>query len=339
MIELSKKYLPKILSKQLEILKNSKIAKKEDVESIEGQTSYFDYSFSSPFGVIILAGGQASRLGLTGPKGCFNLSENETLFSYLIEKLKGCDAYLAIMTSESNHKETVDFFDDHHFFDLGKDRIDFFIQESWPVVDQNNQWVLKNECEIFDAPLGNGSMYEAFCNSSIINKWKDLKISAVNILPVDNLLADPKDLNLLGAVEQGYDLAVRGIKKEHTEKVGMLIKQSGSLKVIEYSECEIEIDTLAYSGLFAMSLNFLEEASKLELPIHIAHKEGICFSNGEYVPSKIIKFEKFIFDAFYKAEKFIVLNSCRKKYFCPLKDKKGPYGIEAIREIYKKVTI
>lgn len=304
---------------------------------VNDETFQFDYE--KPFGTLILAGGQGSRLGFDLPKGCFELAPDVSLFSLLISKSKRNNGLIAIMTSEQNDRATKDYFENHAYFGIDRDRVDFFIQESEQVVGEDHQLLFEKQGVVFKAPAGNGSCFYAFYQSGLLKKWKKRNVFAINVIPIDNLLANPIDPHLLGAIDQGYEIAIRGIQKEKEEKIGLLVSENEILKVLEYFEVKTHFETLGYSGLFAMSLSFFEKVCHERLPWHIAQKKAVVWKNEKLEEITVYKKEKFIFDVFPKAKKFIILNTCRKKYFCPLKDKEGPFGIAAVREMYKKVNI
>ena len=80
--------------------------------------------------VLILAGGQGTRLGWTHPKGTFilpDLPSRKSIFQILVEKFalaqKNAGCYdkkctMFIMTSDDNHEETVQHFEEHNYFNL-----------------------------------------------------------------------------------------------------------------------------------------------------------------------------------------------------------------------------
>ena len=91
--------------------------------------------------VLILAGGQGSRLGFDGPKGMYNIKmpSNKSIFEFLSNRflasqkvaktfnnddVKPCT--LMIMTSKINHKETEDFFIANNYFGIGEDNVKLF---------------------------------------------------------------------------------------------------------------------------------------------------------------------------------------------------------------------
>merc|ERR1719516_614508 len=66
-------------------------------------------------GVLLLAGGQGTRLGVSYPKGMYNigLPSNKTLYQIQMD----------IMTSEATKQKTETFLEQHHFFGLSKEQV------------------------------------------------------------------------------------------------------------------------------------------------------------------------------------------------------------------------
>ena len=75
-------------------------------------------------GVVLLAGGQGTRLGFDGPKGTFNIGVNRPLYIFecQINSIKAsCAAaqalpHLFIMTGPQNDEITRKFFEEHDYF-------------------------------------------------------------------------------------------------------------------------------------------------------------------------------------------------------------------------------
>ena len=89
-------------------------------------------------GSVILAGGMGTRLGVSYPKGMYDIGINkskyifECLFDNILEIVRKTDTWLEIfiMTSENNHKQTVDFLEEHNYFGYKKEYEHLFIQKT-----------------------------------------------------------------------------------------------------------------------------------------------------------------------------------------------------------------
>ena len=155
---------------------------------------------------LILAGGQGSRLGGSAPKGTVIVSEKEqkSLFQIFCEKILqrsvevGSPLHLAIMTSPLNHQQTLNFFEAHDYFGLPRDYVAFFEQSMLPFSDEQNNWVLQKPGKLAEGPNGNGYALHLLYQTGIVDKWRDSGVEYVNVLPVDNALADPFDAELIG---------------------------------------------------------------------------------------------------------------------------------------------
>jgi len=319
---------------QREVVKNVKVPSELNAHpkaiAIENSKN-----ITKPFGAILLAGGQGTRLGLLSPKGCFELEKGVTLFQVIVSKLNHPLGYLAVMTSFDNHLETIEHFEKNHFFGLDRTQVDFFSQDVSPILDENLSWFLNEKKELSKSPSGNGSVYGAFVNSPIFKKWKENCVHTINILPVDNFLASPQDEALIHQIESGKALAIKAIEKESLhEPIGTLMLSNNCLKVVEYSEKPML--GLGYSGLCSLSIDFFEQAASQALPLHLAKKKGKKWSVSGVQEVNVYKFETFLFDAFEFAPSFVILNSCRKKTFCPLKNKTGKGGIEYVQNAYQE---
>ena len=126
-------------------------------------------------GVIILAGGQGTRLGFNGPKGMFPIIPitGETLFQLLAEKVvkaskqAGRQLFIAIMTSPLNDAETKLFFTQNQLFGLQKEQLFFFTQSTLPFLDEKGNLFLEKPDMIAEGPDGNGGIFEQFSTSGL----------------------------------------------------------------------------------------------------------------------------------------------------------------------------
>ena len=117
------------------------------------------------YGVIILAGGQGSRLGHQGPKGTYMLDLGDTkksIFQIHIENIMKYrnDINVFIMTSSENNDETILYFQENNYFGYNPKLIHFFKQSDRPLLNYKRKPIIK-EGKIVKASNGHGELYEA----------------------------------------------------------------------------------------------------------------------------------------------------------------------------------
>ncbi|MEM7175361.1 MAG: UTP--glucose-1-phosphate uridylyltransferase [Chlamydiota bacterium] len=286
------------------------------------------YEFAK-MGCLILAGGQGTRLGWNGPKGCMPLPlpGRPTLLQQLLEKIKrkGKALPVAVMTSPLNRTATEKYLRKHRFF--GLKQLALFEQGICFVSDCRGFIVYEAPDIPVTAPAGNGQALHHFYRSGIWQAWRDRGVEVVQVIFVDNLLNRPFDEELLGVYEAMHcDLVVRCVKREDpTEKIGVIGLQQGRLTVREYTELLPAMNRkqgarwdfpFGHTGIFSCTMAWIEKIQPLVLPWHLAWKK-----RGERSGAKVIKFEKFLFDLFPHAETFALLPSTRTAHFAPLKSK------------------
>jgi len=324
-------------------------------------------------GCIILAGGQGTRLGAGVSKGMIPISvvKNKSLFQIFFEKAHaaskraGADLPLAVMTSSINEQSTKKYLQEHRYFELKEEQVDLFVQDNLPFLDDQGNWLLEAPGKIAEGPDGNGGLFKALHKSGIWDKWKKQGVEFVNVVLIDNPLADPFDAELCGYLaHQNAEVVIKAVCKEHSEEeVGVLACDEDQIKVIEYSELSEEqkqlkakdgslLFNLANISLFCFHRNFIDQIIKPEvfLPLHTARKQALVFKKlGSEMKQEIgyiWKCEHFIFDLLDYAKKVKVLIYPREKTFAPLKNATG-YGtvqsvqkalIAADRATYAEVT-
>lgn len=288
----------------------------------------FDLLEEQKVAAMILAGGDGSRLGFNGPKGCFLINGKKSLFELHLEKVKALQSKISsllpifILVSKKNKLSTEKFFEIHDFFLLKKEQFLFLEQEESPFFDEQKLWLLNEDCNLATGPNGNGAAFSAM--------KKGLKafpsIEMVNVINIDNPLATLFDLSLLSHhVKKSCDVTLRCIKKSHPEeKVGVLCQEGNRLKILDYTAtCDLARFDYGNINIFLFSTHFINIVGQKTLPFHLVLKKT---SSGK----SFYKPEQFITDAIEFADKFCCIESSTEDHFAPLKEKEGPYGEFAV---------
>lgn len=297
---------------------------------------------------LLLAGGQGTRLGFSGPKGMYPVSviKKKSLFQIFSEKVKaaskqsGVSLPLAIMTSCENHQATCAFFQENEYFGLLPSQVDFFCQKNLPLLTHNHKIFLKNKFQIAQGPDGNGYALRQVVESGIYQKWQERGVEYVFFVLVDNPLSDPFDAGLLGYhARHDKELTIKTCKREDpNESVGVLVQDGSSMRIVEYSELDTKqkearddrgdlLFPYANLSLFCFSMDWIQRVSKQKLPWHSAKKKASSF--GEDVDC--LKLESFIFDLLPFAGKVGVLNYPRFLCYSPLKNAQGMHSLDTLQ--------
>jgi len=207
--------------------------------------------------VIILAGGQGTRLGFNKPKGCYPIGSisNKSIYQLQIEKIlavkraaAACKSDIDIndisfpmylMTSDSTHAPTKEFFIEHEYFKYDKNDIKFFKQMLHPCLNENDgKFIMKTANEIAMSPNGNGGIYSSLKQSGIYQDMIERGIQYIQIFGIDNILCRIGDPLWFGhMIETNADSSNKTcLKQEPHEKVGVMCLKNGKPAVTEYTE-------------------------------------------------------------------------------------------------------
>ncbi|MFZ4773335.1 MAG: UTP--glucose-1-phosphate uridylyltransferase, partial [Chlamydiia bacterium] len=261
---------------------------------------------SKKVGVVILAGGDATRLGLDIPKGCLEL-HGISLFERILSR---CPGIVAVMVSEKNLEAVSTFF---HAIEMGPSRLHIFVQKSAPILQGEGS-----------SPMGNGDLFRAMKEEGILDLFQDQGVEKIVVCPVDNPLVQPT----LEVLQSPMELVVLGVEKRHAfEAVGTLIEED-KLSVIEYTK-STSVEGLAYTGIFSADIDFFRRAAKHDSLVPVHHVLKI--QNGK----SVIKQEKFVFDFFPLAKSYYVAKVDRTENFYPIKRQAGDDSLEEALRILR----
>ncbi|MAT70813.1 MAG: UDP-N-acetylglucosamine pyrophosphorylase [Planctomycetaceae bacterium] len=302
-------------------------------------------------GVLLVAGGQGSRLGFEKPKSLYPIGpiSGATLLQIHVEKCRAIaaryekSAPLYLMTSPATHDDTVAFLAEHDNLGLPDDDLLVFCQGTMPAVDASTgKLLLSEKGALFQSPDGHGGTVAALAASGAIEHMRRRGVKHLFYFQVDNPLAPICDPEFVGyhllAESELTSLAVA--KSAPEDKLGNFVLIDNRLNVIEYSDFPADVaQQLDSSGnlkfwagsvaIHMFDVAFLEKSLTLKdsLPFHVANKK-VPFIDpaGERIePTKpnALKFERFIFDLLPHAARPIVVEYAEEDSFAPLKNAPG----------------
>jgi len=305
-------------------------------------------------GVLLLAGGQGTRLGVPYPKGMYKigLPSDKTLYQVQVERVLRLEQMakdlsgnkssprimMYVMTSEHTMEPTVEFFKEHNYFGMNPQNLRFFEQRMIPCFQDDGKIILQTKSKVARAPDGNGGLYWALKNEGTLEHMRANGVKYLHVYCVDNILAKVADPVFMGyCIGKGAEAGNKVCQKAFpTEPVGVVCKVDGKYQVVEYSEIseatasltKPEDGQLVYNaGNICNHFFTTDFLVKLcthhdhQLTYHVAKKK-IPAVSGEKVSG--VKLEKFVFDVFQFAEQFVVWECLRSEEFSPLKNADDP---------------
>lgn len=306
---------------------------------------------SGRMGVVLVAGGQGTRLGFDHPKGMFSIGpvSGASLFQILLEKVLatsrryGVPLPLYLMTSDATHAETVAYLDEHERFGLPTGDVSIFCQGTMPAVDaKTGRLLLSAPDRLALSPDGHGGMPGALRRSGALDEIRRRGLEHLFYMQVDNplvVVGEPEFIgyHLLAESELSTQVVAKTTPRD---RVGNVVSVDGQVRIIEYSDLPDDAAELRLpdgslklwagnTAVHCFSVALLDRASRLggELPYHLARKKvPYLDEQGRVIDPagpNAIKFEQFIFDLLPTARNPIVVEVDEASHFAPVKNAPG----------------
>lgn len=314
--------------------------------------------------VLLVAGGQGTRLGFDSPKGMYPVGpvSHASLFRIHAEKVLalarryGRPVPLLVMTSPATHAETEAYFRDHNFFGLPRGDVYFFQQGTMPAVDiATGRLLLEAPGRLFLSPNGHGGTLTALAGTGVLGEMERRGVRHVFYFQVDNPLVKVCDPSFLGThIARRSEASSKVVFKERPEeKVGILALVRGRCSIIEYSDMPAAMaaeraddGALKYRAgnpaIHIFDVGFLRRVTGGGLAYHVARKKVpyLDTRTGQTVnpeTENALKFELFIFDALPLANRWLAMETSRAEEFAPLKNASGADSPAAVRSAMSRL--
>ncbi|MBW2230832.1 MAG: UDPGP type 1 family protein [Deltaproteobacteria bacterium] len=310
-------------------------------------------------GVLVVAGGQATRLGRDDPKGGFPIGPvtDRSLFALQAQKIRGLARRLGgpvpwyVMTSPATDWATRALFERNRYFDLDPEDVFIFSQSMVPACDFDGRFMLETASRVFENPNGHGGALTALLASGALDDMARRGIDRLFCYQVDNPLVRIADPVYVGFHEEtGAQMSCKVARKtDPMQKVGVVARSRGRPTIVEYTELsdahrrmrDDSGDLVFWAGNVAIHLfdtdfvrRIATHANQL-LPYHASVKE-IPSVDASGRPIDVAKpngykLERFVFDALPAAEHICVLEVRADEEFAPIKNAVGTDSPETAR--------
>lgn len=327
-------------------------AQRRDELRAAGERAYADGAVA----VLMVAGGQGTRLGFDGPKGCYQIGAHSGKSIYQIQAEKvlalsrrvGAPVPFLVMTSPATDAETRSFFAAHDDFGLAPGQVRVFSQGTVPSLDADGRGLLAEPGRLLENPDGHGGCFHALVESGELAALRGERVRQLVYIQVDNILAPVDDPELVGLAEvEGAEVVTKVLEKAHPdEKVGHLVRRGDRDLIVEYTELTPEqtrargddgelIYRWGSPAMHCWSVAFLArlEDEGFTLPLHRSSKPLKAWRDGAVVTVDGCKNERFIFDLIPQARVSLGLQLDRAQEFAPVKNASGTDSAASARAL------
>jgi len=310
-------------------------------------------------GLMVVAGGQATRLGFDGPKGTFPIGpvSERSLFEVQAQKIHrvrerhGRALPWYVMTSAATDAATRRFFVDHRFFGIPESDVVFFRQGMVPSFDFEGRLILAEPGRLAENPDGHGGSLTALLRSGVLDDAAGRGVTTLFYYQVDNPLIQMADPAFLGFhAEAGAEVSCKvAAKVDPMEKVGVLASVDGRLGVVEYTELDEASrhardengELVFWAGNLAIHTFEVDFVRRIAadadrwLPFHASEKKIPTVDDAGQPVSPTEpngrKLERFVFDALPAARAVALVETDRARDFSPVKNATGTDSPETAR--------
>ncbi len=302
--------------------------------------------------ILVVAGGQGTRLGFAGPKGAFPLGPvtHRCLFELQAQKIAGLSRRSArpipwyILTSPATDLATRELFERKRYFNLSPEDVFIFPQGCVPAFDLQGRLLLERPDRIFENPDGHGGALPALHQSGALEDMERRGVDTIFYYQVDNPLVAIGDPTFVGFHDQHRaEMSCKVVRRSDSrESIGVLARQRGRASIVEYTEIDegqrtarnADGELVFWAGNPAIHLFSTAFARKVAgradewLPYHASLKKvpSLDAAGMPIEPSvpNAVKLERFVFDALPCAERVCLLEANARDEFSPVKNAQGP---------------
>jgi UDP-N-acetylglucosamine/UDP-N-acetylgalactosamine diphosphorylase len=307
-------------------------------------------------GLVLVAGGQGSRLGFDGPKGLYPITPVRELTLYewfarqvgAVRRLYGTALPWAIMTSTATRGASEGFFKSNRHFDLDPQSLWWFEQRVLPVTTPSGRVVLESPTRVATAPDGHGGCLGALGEAGLLDRFRKAGVEHLFYFQVDNPLARVADPVFIGLhIDSQAEVSTKVVEKTNAdERVGVVGKINGRDGIIEYTDLPAAERTAREQdgalrfragncAIHLFDMSFLEQnLGNARLPYHRARKTMEIYdaTTGRVEPTPVVKYEQFIFDLLPRAARTLNQLVRREEEFSPVKNASGADSPQTCRE-------
>ncbi len=331
----------RVVDKAERLARTAELAARGEAAYLEGKV-----------GVLMVAGGQGTRLGHSGPKGCFTIAPHsgKSIYQLQAEKILslsrriGRDVPFLVMTSPMTDAETREFFAAHSDFGLKPGQARFFCQGTVPSIDQDGRALMTGPGQLLENPDGHGGCFTALVKSGELARLRAEGVKHLAYIQVDNIIVPVDDPVLIGLAEVEHSDVITKVLEKATpdEKVGHLVKVGGRDVIIEYTEVTPEqtrsrnaqgelIYRWGSPAIHCWSVDYLGRLADqgYKIPLHRSNKPLKTWTPAGIQDVKGWKNERFIFDLIPEAKISLGLELRREEEFAPVKNASGVDSAES----------